>query len=77
MCSAKCFKFVDAFSGCCLNQDCPQGSLMGLDADTTEKEISFDLRLALSDHTGTLTVCRVNGQVAEAMLGVSVSEFIF
>lgn len=56
----------------CSREDCPIG--MGIEVGTSE--IEFDLRLNLSDQTGTLVSCRLNGPTAEAVLGHTVSKFM-
>ncbi|ELT88585.1 hypothetical protein CAPTEDRAFT_89352, partial [Capitella teleta] len=71
-----CFNKVETSTGCCLNQDCPQGSTMNLDASSTSNACSFDLRIHLSDQYGTLSPCHVYGPIAEEMLGLKVADYL-
>ncbi|KAK2159659.1 hypothetical protein LSH36_148g00048 [Paralvinella palmiformis] len=48
---AKCRFKVDYNTGICNNLNCPQGCLRDLDAKSTDTDVTYDLRLAISDHT--------------------------
>lgn len=61
---------VVANSNVCTNDDCPVGS--GEDQD--QPVTSFDLILMLSDQTGSLPNCRLNGHTAEMILKCTVRK---
>lgn len=52
----------------CENSECPTV----FDNQIVESEVNFDIRIMLTDHTGTLTNCRFSGQVAEQALNCTV-----
>ncbi|XP_071450719.1 meiosis-specific with OB domain-containing protein [Hetaerina americana] len=62
---------TEGFQGLCPNADCPVGS--GL--DFSKPETIFDIRVTLSDHTGSLPGCRLIDKNAEKVLGCSVTTF--
>ena len=74
--SNRCRRRVDSGSGRCVNSDCPVGSgdAAAMRADPAEQDSSFSLQLALSDHTGTLQNCSIQGEAAAKMLNCSVSS---
>lgn len=55
----------------CEDSICP----MGCGDETPEVETSFEIRVALSDHTGSLSKCRLSGSSAEAVLHCPVSSW--
>ncbi|KAK9884858.1 hypothetical protein WA026_009080 [Henosepilachna vigintioctopunctata] len=58
--------------GKCENATCP----VALNTALVEPEISFDIRVTISDHTGTLNDCRLSGKTAEMVLDCSIQEFL-
>ncbi|KAF2904877.1 hypothetical protein ILUMI_01294 [Ignelater luminosus] len=56
----------------CTNNECP----VGLGEEQDEPVTSFDLVLMLSDQTGSLPNCRLNGHTAEMVLKCTVQEFL-
>jgi len=38
-------------------------------------EVTYDIRVTLADHTGSVSRCVIAGPVAERMLGMTVSHF--
>ncbi|XP_060516986.1 meiosis-specific with OB domain-containing protein isoform X2 [Cylas formicarius] len=69
----KCVRCKTAMKGAkCENTGCPS---VFENEDTTESEVTFDVKVMLSDHTGTLTNCRLSGQAAETVLGCSAAAF--
>ncbi|XP_046398310.1 meiosis-specific with OB domain-containing protein [Ischnura elegans] len=61
----------DTFQGMCPNIDCPVGS----GAVIAKPEITFDIRVTLSDHTGSLPGCRLMDKNAEKVLGCTPTGF--
>ncbi|XP_067002279.2 meiosis-specific with OB domain-containing protein [Anabrus simplex] len=59
-------------NSCCVNLECPIGS----GARTPMVDTSFDLRVTLVDHTGSLENCRLIGSAAERVLNCSLDEFM-
>lgn len=59
-------------TGKCANSACPvtQGRENG------DPELHFDIRMNISDHTGSLNDCRLTGKIAETVLRCSVEEFL-
>ncbi|KAI4466186.1 aspartate aminotransferase [Holotrichia oblita] len=53
----------------CENLECNLGG------DLTELDSKFDLRVSLSDHTGSLVNCRLTGTIAETVLDCTVAQF--
>jgi len=39
-------------------------------------EATFDIRVTLSDHTGSISRCVIGGPVAEKILGITVKSFL-
>ena len=62
-------------SGQCMNPDCPQGST-SWSGNASEMEINtyFNFGATLSDCTGSVSNCRMVGDVAEQFLGCKVRE---
>ncbi|XP_072397661.1 meiosis-specific with OB domain-containing protein [Diabrotica undecimpunctata] len=58
-------------SSSCENSEC--SAIM--EATPVEPEIQFDIRITLTDHTGSLKNCRFGGSVAEKALGCTAREF--
>ncbi|KAL3279948.1 hypothetical protein HHI36_017454 [Cryptolaemus montrouzieri] len=56
----------------CENTMCP----VGQNTEFVEPDVSFDIRMSISDHTGSLSDCRLSGKAAEKILGCSVQEFL-
>lgn len=52
----------------CENPECPTV----FENEVVEPEVNFDIRIMLTDHTGTLTSCRFSGQAAEQALSCTV-----
>ncbi|KAK3914787.1 Meiosis-specific with OB domain-containing protein [Frankliniella fusca] len=65
-----CYK-VTSLENSCSNPDCPveQGSEMFVPCRM------FNIRIDLSDHTGTLKNCRLTAEAAETVLGCTVAQF--
>lgn len=55
----------------CDDPMCPMGS----GDERAEIETTFDIRITLSDHTGSLTRCRLAGTIAETVLRCKVRFF--
>ncbi|XP_034240920.1 meiosis-specific with OB domain-containing protein [Thrips palmi] len=55
----------------CSNPECPVEQ--GIDIFIPKR--TFNIRISLSDHTGTLKNCRLTAEAAEAVLGCSVAQF--
>ncbi|CAG9858492.1 unnamed protein product [Phyllotreta striolata] len=55
----------------CENAQCPTV----YEGDSALLEYNFDIRLNISDHTGTLMNCRLSGQAAEQALNCTAKEF--
>lgn len=72
---SKCRRRVEPGLQQCMNSSCPIGSAMGLGVDQ-DLETSFSLSAALSDHTGTLTGCSLQGEVANKMLNCTVDQYL-
>lgn len=56
----------------CGNADCPST----FENVASDNDISFDIKIDLSDHTGTLLNCRLTGAAAEHVLECTVDQFI-
>lgn len=54
----------------CDNVECPTV----YDKKIVEPEIKFDIKIQLTDHTGTLINCRFSGKSVEEALGCTVSK---
>lgn len=67
-CSNSCNTLLDAKIGKCTNTECSIGN--GIEEG--EPETSFDIRVMLTDQTGTLVGCHLKGHIAEAILGCTV-----
>ncbi|KAJ9578528.1 hypothetical protein L9F63_005257 [Diploptera punctata] len=68
----KCSKCQVPVSEACTNVECPIGS----GAEIPSYDMSFDMRVALSDHTGSLRNVRLSGAAAERVVGCTVHEFM-
>lgn len=55
----------------CVNLNCPVGS----GAEQGSPETKFDIRVSLSDHTGTI-ICKLAGAIAEKVLECTVDDFL-
>ena len=64
---------VDAKDCAVCNQQ--GGVIPSLRATAVVPDVTYDLRVSLSDHTGTVSNCIVAGPVAERLLGFTV-EYI-
>uniref|UniRef100_A0A182PL66 MEIOB-like N-terminal domain-containing protein n=1 Tax=Anopheles epiroticus TaxID=199890 RepID=A0A182PL66_9DIPT len=58
-------------NGTCTKFDCPAST-----APDAHRESFFDITVDLTDHTGTLTGCRMVSRVAETVLGCDVGTFL-
>ncbi|XP_070580166.1 meiosis-specific with OB domain-containing protein-like isoform X2 [Ptychodera flava] len=61
---------VDRTTGVCQNGECT-ASMTG----SGETQMMFDVQVNLSDQTGTFQLCKLGGNVAEQMFGLTVEEF--
>lgn len=68
--SLNCKNVVFETSESCTNTNCP----VGRGDESPETETSFDLRVFLSDHSGSLVNCRLSGKNAEKVLNCTVSK---
>ncbi|KAF5308797.1 hypothetical protein FQR65_LT06030 [Abscondita terminalis] len=68
---SRCNSSLDYETNLCPNTECAV-------SDPNDNEIitSFDLRLMLSDQTGSITNCRLSGTTAENVLGCSINQFL-
>ncbi|KAK4879874.1 hypothetical protein RN001_008020 [Aquatica leii] len=64
---SRCDSLLENNSHLCSNNECNQTG-----QESTNVVAAFDLRLMLSDHTGSLTNCRLSGATAEKVLNCSV-----
>ncbi|XP_050308048.1 meiosis-specific with OB domain-containing protein isoform X2 [Anthonomus grandis grandis] len=55
----------------CENAECP----VVFDNVSVEPEITFDIKVSITDHSGTLANCRLRGNVAEQALECSAKDF--
>ncbi|XP_056644226.1 meiosis-specific with OB domain-containing protein isoform X2 [Diorhabda sublineata] len=55
----------------CVNSECPTV----FENETADPEFNFDIKLTLTDHTGSLKNCRLSGHPAEQALGCTAREF--
>ncbi|CAH1369705.1 unnamed protein product [Tenebrio molitor] len=69
---SNCKTWVKNSSSTCQNSDCPASFGIG----SPDLDISFDIRVNLSDHTGTLVNCRLSGASAEQVLNCTVQQFM-
>jgi hypothetical protein len=58
--------------GMCINLECP----IGCGAELPRYDVVFDMRVKLSDHTGSLENVRLSGATAERVIGCTVSETV-
>jgi hypothetical protein len=54
----------------CINLECP----IGCGAELPRYDVAFDLRVKLSDHTGSLENIRLSGVAAERVIGCTVRK---
>lgn len=54
----------------CINLECP----IGCGAELPRYDVAFDLRIKLSDHTGSLENIRLSGVAAERVIGCKVRK---
>jgi hypothetical protein len=59
--------------GMCINLECP----IGCGAELPRYDVTFDLRVKLSDHTGSLDNIRLSGATAERIIGCTVRQCYF
>ncbi|XP_057666084.1 meiosis-specific with OB domain-containing protein [Diorhabda carinulata] len=70
--SIKCGKCkMEMKSSRCVNSECPTV----FENETADPEFNFDIKLTLTDHTGSLKNCRLSGHPAEQALGCTAREF--
>ncbi|GAB6025862.1 hypothetical protein CHUAL_011838 [Chamberlinius hualienensis] len=67
-----CGRMLDKETTQCVNQNCPSGN--GVEATIAIEQI--DLKISISDHSGTMKQCRLSGSVAEAFLGYKVKDLM-
>jgi hypothetical protein len=58
--------------GMCINLECP----IGCGAELPRYDVAFDLRVKLSDHTGSLDNIRLSGATAERVIGCTVRRSV-
>ena len=58
--------------GMCINLECP----IGCGAELPRYDVTFDLRVKLSDHTGSLDNVRLSGATAEHVIGCTVRRSV-
>ena len=56
----------------CINLECP----IGCGAELPRYDVTFDLRVKLSDHTGSLDNIRLSGATAERVIGCTVRRSV-
>jgi hypothetical protein len=56
----------------CINLECP----IGCGAELPKYDTAFDLRVKLSDHTGSLENIRLSGAAAERVIGCTVRKTV-
>lgn len=64
--SIKCKRRVNSLTGYCENTAC--------DDHNSEPQLSYDTRIDLSDHSGSLASCRLLSSALETMFGYSVGS---
>ncbi|KAJ3657203.1 hypothetical protein Zmor_016222 [Zophobas morio] len=67
-----CKTFLKNTPPTCENTDCPTVQ----EAGVRSLDHSFEIKINLSDHTGTLSSCRLSGSVAEQVLDCTVRQFL-
>jgi len=67
--SSQCQTSVE---GMCINLECP----IGCGAELPRYDVTFDLRVILSDHTGSLDNIRLSGATAERVIGCTVRRSV-
>ncbi|XP_049858993.1 meiosis-specific with OB domain-containing protein isoform X2 [Schistocerca gregaria] len=70
--STRCSRCQLPIDGICINLECPVGS----GAEIAAPDTIFDIRMRLTDHTGSLENCRLTGTAAERVLNCTVNEFL-
>lgn len=68
--SPKCLSVLKEPQSTCNNIYC----LTALDNEINEPDISFNIFVTLTDHTGSLPNCKLTGKIAEKVLGCEVFE---
>ncbi|PNF30116.1 hypothetical protein B7P43_G03141 [Cryptotermes secundus] len=68
----KCAQCQMPVQDMCINLECP----IGCGAELPRYDVAFDLRIKLSDHTGSLENIRLSGVAAERVIGCKVNEFM-
>ena len=72
--SSACKRRVDHNTGVCVNPTCTSSDPLQLQANNMQTTFQeFDFRVDLSDHTGGIGNFRLQGDVAEKVLGCTVS----
>lgn len=61
--------------GTCSNATCCQGIESDAIPDVLDSKTMFDMRVNISDYTGTLESCNLGGQAAEHMFQCTVCKF--
>ena len=74
--SSKCRTKLGHDDVACSNENCPLQANVGWTMETPRMETTFDLRVSLSDQTGTFSNCLLTGEVAEKMFGLTVRFMI-
>ncbi|PIK37394.1 putative meiosis-specific with OB domain-containing protein [Apostichopus japonicus] len=70
--SYRCCNFrLNRDTGLCSNSSCASSL-----ADTTEQTLTFDMRVSLSDHTGTVAGTYLTNNLVQELLGCTVDEFM-
>ncbi|XP_046994040.1 meiosis-specific with OB domain-containing protein [Schistocerca americana] len=70
--ATRCSRCQLPIDGICINLECPVGS----GAEIAAPDTVFDIRMRLTDHTGSLENCRLTGTAAERVLNCTVNEFL-
>lgn len=73
--SEKCRETVHEDRGyLCSNVECTQGALAMFDTSVIDKQpvVEYSVPVSISDHTGTIEHCFIDGTVMENLLGIKV-----
>ncbi|XP_033749697.1 meiosis-specific with OB domain-containing protein-like [Pecten maximus] len=74
----KCRQTVTENAGyTCSNQECSNGILNAFSStiDDTHPSVEYSVSVSVSDHTGTIDYCHLDGEVAQGLLGIKAEEF--
>jgi len=78
-CSTQCRQRIAVGTDRCSSDSC-MAAVMSYSSTVIEPpclvEATYDVRVTLTDHTGSIPRCIVAGPVAEKMLGVTVQSFL-